>query len=293
MGARKRITKLIMKMFFLNIVLSCTFLISCSNKNTKVDKQEVSKVADTTVQAKEKESINSQLQSTPIVYDSTKKYVYLTFDDGPQPGTVQCFNACKNASIKATFFMVGAHASSPQLKQIVKDIKLAYPQSLLANHSYTHANGRYQYFYNHPQMAAADFYKAQQSLEVPFKIIRLPGNTSWVFNNKLKASNQTKPVCKILDSVGYNVIGWDVEWNFRRGSSYPVESAEKMYSKVVSALNSNSTMQKNHVVILTHDRMFRNKEHTDSLIKFINLVKQNPNYVFETLDHYPNLKKPL
>jgi peptidoglycan/xylan/chitin deacetylase (PgdA/CDA1 family) len=280
-------------MFFLNIVLGFTFLVSCSNKSSKVDNHEVVKVADTTQQSKEKAITNNQIKSTPITYDSTKKYVYLTFDDGPQNGTVQCFNACKAANIKSTFFMVGAHATSPLLKQIVKDIKFDYPRSLLANHSTTHASGKYHYFYSHPQMAAQDFYKAQQTLEVPFKIIRLPGNTSWVFNGKLKANNLTKAVCKILDSVGYNVIGWDVEWNFRRGNSYPIQSAEKMYSQMVNALNTGSTMHKNHIVILTHDRMFRNKEHTDSLVKFIKLVQQNPNYVFETLDHYPNLKKPL
>jgi peptidoglycan-N-acetylglucosamine deacetylase len=292
MGVRER-TRITMKMIIFNILIAVTITTSCNTNSSKSNIDIAKKTVDTLVESKKIDSAAPVLQSSPIVYDSTKKYIYLTFDDGPQPGTVQCFNTCKAANIKSTFFMVGLHASSPLLKQIVKDIKLDYPRTLLANHSTTHANGKYQYFYNHPQMAAQDFYKAQQTLEVPFKIIRLPGNTSWVFKEKIKANNLTKPVCKLLDSAGYNVIGWDVEWNFRRGSSYPVQSAEKMYNQMVQALSSGSTMHKNHVVILTHDRMFRNKEHTDSLNKFINLVKQNPNYVFETLDHYPNLKKPL
>ncbi len=280
-------------MLFTNILIGSLFFAACTNGEIKTAKKQESNKIDTATTPATLDTLTNAFKSTPIIYDTTKKYIYLTFDDGPQPGTVACFNACKNANIKATFFMVGAHASSPILKQIVKDIKHAYPQSLLANHSYTHANGRYQYFYNHKQMAAEDFYKAQQSLEVPVKIIRLPGNTSWVYNGKIKANKLTKPVCTLLDSAGYNVIGWDVEWNFKRGSSFPVQSATKMYNQMVYALENGHTMHKNHVVILTHDRMFRTKEHTDSLVRFINLVKQNPNYVFETIDHYPNLKQPL
>ena len=62
---------------------------------------------------------------------------------------------------------------------------------------------------------------------------------------------------------------------------------------VNNAFQNNDLMKKNHLVILTHDRMFRSPNYLDSLTTFINLVKQNPNYVFETMDHYPDLKKPL
>ena len=228
---------------------------------------------------------------TAINYDTTKKYIYLSFDDGPQPGTTACVDVLKKLGIKATFFMVGQHASSQHLKQIVKDIKYSYPQILLANHSTTHASGKYKYFYHHEQMALQDFLQAQQTLSVPYKIIRLPGNTSWVRTGEVRASNLTKPVCKLLDSVGYNVMGWDVEWRFNRRTAYPIESAEKMVKIVANTFAENDVNQKNHLVILAHDRMFRNPSYTDSLTKFIYLLKENKNYVFETLDHYPNLKK--
>ncbi len=229
--------------------------------------------------------------STPIDYDTTKKYIYLTFDDGPQNGTNVCFELCKKLGVKATFFMVGGHASTPYLKQLVKDIKNSYPQILLANHSTTHANGKYHYFYEHEKMAAEDFFLAQKTLDVPFKIIRLPGNTSWVRDGKLRSNGLTKPVCRILDSSGYNVIGWDLEWNFNHKNANPVESAETMIKRVQHYLEKNSLDVPNHLVILTHDRMFRNPNYTDSLSKFISTIQQNKNYVFETVDHYPGLKK--
>lgn len=235
--------------------------------------------------------VDTMKAKKPISYDSTKTYIYLTFDDGPQGGTKECIEVCKKAGIKATFFMVGNHATSPALKQMVKDIKAAYPIFLLANHSTTHANGRYHYFYNHPQMAAEDFYKAQQTLEVPYKIIRLPGNTSWVTQGKIKSNNLTRPVCKILDSAGYNVIGWDVEWNFSHKNASPKQSAQKMAEIVNKAAYSKDTREKNHIMILTHDRMFKKPNFTDSLATFINLLQQNKNYIFETVDNYPNLKQ--
>ena len=174
--------------------------------------------------------------SKPNQYETTKKYIYITFDEGPQNGTAACFELCKKLGRKATFFMVGQHASSTHLKQIVSDIKNNYPQILLANHSTTHANGKYHYFYQHPQMAAEDFYLAQKTLSVPFKIIRLPGNTSWVREGKLRSNGLTKPVCQILDSVGYNVIGWDLEWNFNHKNANPKESAETMVKRVTNYL---------------------------------------------------------
>jgi hypothetical protein len=36
--------------------------------------------------------------------------------------------------------------------------------------------------------------------------------------------------------------------------------------------------------------MFRLPNYADSLQKFIMILKQNPKYVFETMDHYPGLK---
>jgi peptidoglycan/xylan/chitin deacetylase (PgdA/CDA1 family) len=226
----------------------------------------------------------------PIKYDTTKNYIYLTFDDGPQNGTMACLELLKKLNVKATFFMVGSHVKSNNLRNIVRTIKANYPQILLANHSTTHANNHYQYFYHHPEMAAEDFYLAQQTLAVPYKIIRLPGNSAWVIDTTIKASKLVKPVCYILDSSGYNVIGWDVEWSFNHKTAYPVQQPWKIANQVDSALVRGHVHTKNHVVILSHDRMFRKENFTDSLAKFITILKQDPKNVFETIDHYPGMK---
>ncbi|MBC7651537.1 MAG: polysaccharide deacetylase family protein [Deinococcales bacterium] len=230
-----------------------------------------------------------KLQS--YTYDSTKNYIYLTFDDGPQNGTVSCFNVCKALGVKASFFMVGVHANSKRTKEIVTDIRNAYPDVLLCNHSSTHAfRGKYQYFYHHPDLAIKDFYKAQKSLQVPLKIIRLPGNSAWVRTNDVKASHIVKPICLKLDSAGYNVIGWDVEWNFSHKTETPIQSTQKMLNIVDSAMAKNRLHTKNHLVILTHDRMFKDQNYTDSLTKFIAKLKIDKRNVFETIDHYPGVK---
>jgi peptidoglycan-N-acetylglucosamine deacetylase len=278
------------------IYIFCSvFVVACNDNaaSTIIEKPNNKPIITPKVEEKKPDTVVTINTWQALKYDTTKTYIYLTFDDGPQPGTTACLDLCKKMGIKATFFMVGNHASSPHLKSLVKDIKNSYPQILLANHSTTHANGRYHYFYEHEKMAEQDFYLAQKTLEVPFKIIRLPGNTSWVKQNFLRSNVLTKPVCKLLDSAGYNVIGWDVEWNFSRKTAYPVESPSKMVRYIENAVKNNDLITKKHVMILTHDRMFRNQNFTDSLAQFISLIKANTNYVFETVDHYPGLKQPL
>jgi peptidoglycan/xylan/chitin deacetylase (PgdA/CDA1 family) len=257
---------------------------------TAPEKDSSTKAAtDPLVVEKKVDSVALKFERKPFTYDSTKKYIYLTFDDGPHGGTKECMEVCRELGVKATFFMVGRHASDKWGKHLVNDIKMSYPQFLLANHSYTHANEHYKFFYQHPDISEADFYKAQDSLRVPYKIVRLPGNSAWVRQGEDKTSHLVHATCKRLDSAGYNVIGWDTEWNFTRGESFPVQSPEKMADEMNYAAKGHSHL-KNHVVLLAHDRMFRTPAYKDSLIQMIKLLKQNPNYVFETIDNYPGLK---
>lgn len=227
-----------------------------------------------------------------FTYDSTKKYIYLTFDDGPQLGTMTCFNLCRAEAVKASFFMVGLHANlKSDGHEIVNMIRSAYPRVTLANHSFSHANNQYLDFYHHPEQAAADMFQAQHSLQVPYLIARFPGNRSWVREGEIKATPLARPLARLLDSAGYNVIGWDLEWDFNRRSARPVQSPVTLAREVDSAFLKKTTHTPNHLVILTHDRMFRRPADSDSLAKFIRILKQNPDYVFETVDHYPGLKK--
>ena len=227
-----------------------------------------------------------------FVADSNKLYVYLTFDDGPQPGTSNCYNICKAEGIKATFFMVALHQQRKRDgRQLVSMIRDAYPQFLLANHSFDHTMEHYKYFYQHPDMAFDNFMRAQDSLAVPKKIIRLPGNSGWVLQNQVKTSHLVNAVANLLDSAGYNVIGWDLEWNFNHKDARPVQSPEKLAAEVDSAFSRHNEHIRNNVVILSHDRMFQRSADSASLVKFIQIIKKNPKYVLETVDHYPGIKK--
>ncbi|GAB3364995.1 hypothetical protein GCM10027566_35120 [Arachidicoccus ginsenosidivorans] len=232
-----------------------------------------------------------------FVQDTTKKYIYLTFDDGPQPGTMNVYHTLKRLGVKGTFFMVGLHETfSKNLRKEVDSIRDGYPDILLANHSYTHANGHYMSFYHHHEACFEDFMKAQKSLGVQRKNIRLPGNSGWVLSTGIKAHDLVRPVCKMLDSAGYSVFGWDLEWSFKRDpkgpGSVPVQSADRMIRMVENAVQGHHTHKRNALVLLTHDRMFHHTNYADSLYKVIDVLKtRHPEYVFETVENYPGAKR--
>lgn len=252
--------------------------------------------ADVTAQTQSVDSVAATANSVfkPIKYDSSKKYIYLTWDDAPQPpGTNICKNIFETEGVKATFFMVGMHQFDARRKRIADSIRNNYPQFLVANHSFTHGfRNKYKSFYSNPDSAVHDFVKAEEELKIPLKIIRLPGNNAWVGSGEVKGPKSVMPVCHKLDSLGYNVIGWDIEWQFiTKGGSVPVQSVETMLKSVNRKFEEGTTNVENHLVILAHDRMFEKPQYADSLRKFIAVLKQDPQYVFETIDHYPLVQK--
>ena len=243
-------------------------------------------------QETKKEEAPKPKPGDPIKFDSSKRYIYLTWDDSPQPpGTIICKDIFHKQGVKATFFAVGMHAFDLRRKRLAEEIANSYPEFLLANHSYSHGfNNQYKNFYTHPDSAVKDFQRAEAEFKIPVKIIRLPGNNSWVLDGEMKGPLSTAKVYKKLDSLGYNVIGWDVEWGFK-GGNIPLQSATEMAKQVSEKFEDALTVAPNAIVILAHDRMFAKPQYQDSLNRFIELLKSDSRNVFETIDHYPLLKK--
>ena len=263
----------------------CFIVLFFAINSCKSNKNKTQKDSDSTNLVNEK-----SVPGSPIVYDSSKRYIFLTWDDAPQPpGTTNCRAAFQQQGVKATFFVVGMHQFDQHRKVLVDSLRNGYPQFLIANHSYTHAfRDHYKEFYTHPDSAVQDFLKAQNELKYPLKIIRLPGNNSWVGKGEMRGPKSTMAVCKKLDSLGFKVIGWDVEWRFvNKGGSIPIQGADKMVKEVNDKLDNALTNEPNAIVILAHDRMFAKQQYLDSLNKFITLLKADKRNVFETIDHYP------
>jgi peptidoglycan-N-acetylglucosamine deacetylase len=257
---------------------------SCGNKENKTETG-----SDTTKTA----SVSKPTPGSPITLDPNKRYIFLTWDDSPQPpGTAICYNVFKEEGVKASFFSVGMHYDiEPRRRRIIDTIRNGYPQFLLANHSYSHGfRDNYNTFYKLVDSAITDFQKAEKTMNIPVKIIRLPGRNSWAINGSVSGPKTSENVARRLDSLGYKVVGWDIEWGFIKGST-PKESPTQIMNLINSKFEAEYTQEPNALVILAHDRMFAKQPYTDSLRKLISLIKADGRYVFETIDHYPGIGK--
>ena len=267
-------------------VLAITAVTSCKS-GTSTDKK--------TADSAKAEAATKPLPGTPIKIDSSKRYIFLTWDDSPQPpGTVNCKSVFQAEGIKATFFSVGFNQVGPFKKRLIDSIRNGYPQFLLANHSFSHGfNDKYGKFYA-PAMtdsALNDFLRNERELKVPVKIIRLPGNNTWASNGAISGQKSNSILVKKLDSLGYKIVGWDLEWGQQGKKKEPRETADEMVKRINQKFEDGSTNQQNAIVILSHDRLFEKKQFADSLAKFISILKQDKRNVFETIDHYPTVQQ--
>lgn len=275
--------KFLSRYFFLALATSSSFLISCGGGSD--DKEKTTK--DST-----KPVATAPVPGSAIPYDSSKRYIYLTWDDAPQPpGTNICKDIFLNEGVKATFFVVGMNKFGVERSRLLDTLGRHYPQLLVANHSYSHGfKNNYKSFYAHPDSAIKDFMRNEAELKVPVKIIRLPGNNTWVGKDEVKGPKSTMNVAHKLDSLGYNVIGWDIEWQFAHGNT-PVQSADEIIKEVNKKFENYYANIPDNIVILAHDRMFEKPQYADSLRKVIETLKKDPRNVFETVDHYPGIKR--
>ena len=235
-----------------------------------------------------KMAINRGVKEVPN--DHGLKTIYLSFDDGPLTGTTNCIEICTRENVMATFFEVGWHQSRSAFgKNTYQRIVSNSSLFALANHSYSHARNNYLHFYHNPDSALLDFIKAKLFLNPSNNITRLPGNNAWSLSGIKRSSSLVLPLVNKLDSVGFNIIGWDLQWRFNK-MGRPIQSPAAMAYTIDSLFNYQQTVTKNHLVLLMHDHMFRAPADSIKLEKFIQLLKQKGQYRFQKLTQYPGLK---
>ena len=140
--------------------------------------------------------------------ETSKKKIWLTFDDGPEEKiTIFLLNLLKKLQIRATFFLIGRQVVKyPDLaKKIIED------GHTIGNHSYSHLNG----LLTSNKVYYDDIDKAQKIISS--KIYRPPyGKISPIQLRTLKTK--------------YKIIMWDIlSWDFKENIS-----SEKIYHNVIN-----------------------------------------------------------
>ena len=218
--------------------------------------------------------------------DSNAKFVYLTFDDGPLPGSDAINKLVLENKFKASVFIVGKHTNNGRNSMRTLKDYMKNPYIDVCNHSYTHANNEYDKFYRKADSATADIVRNESELGLTLKTVRLPGRQLWMMPERdmnMKVSSAQK-TAEALKSQGFKIIGWDVEWAGK--GSVPKEKPQEMLAKIEKLFNDDMTFSRNHLVLLAHDPMFQKAEGQTALLELVQLLKDK-GYILENIRHYP------
>jgi peptidoglycan/xylan/chitin deacetylase (PgdA/CDA1 family) len=218
---------------------------------------------------------------------SNAKFIYLTFDDGPLPGSEAINRLTQEQKFKASVFIVGKHTGNNRNSMRVFQDYVRNPYVDVCNHSFTHANNAYDKFYQHPDEAASDIFKNQEDLNLDLRIVRFPGRQLWMLPKRdlnMKVSSAAK-TAELLKPDSFRIIGWDVEWAPKGLGTK--ETPEEMMAKIDKLFAQDMTFTRNHLVVLTHDVMFQKQAGQDALVKLVGLLREK-GYILENIRQYPD-----
>ena len=241
--------------------------------------------------------------STVLQIDSNnttdKKIIFLTFDDGPLAGTSNVLKIIEQEKVPATMFMVSKHILMN--KKIYKRA-MTNPYVTIANHTHSHANGKYQKFYSNIKNLSKDINHADKILSQENKptgksvfhpvrlagrnVFRLPGISCDDIGLGKKQCAKEHPKYNALEKEGFYIYGWDLEWQFNPRNGKPIDSVEKIVNKLEDIYAKKYYKQKDKVILLMHDFMFRTRHQGEvKLLSLIQLLKKN-GWTFAHLNEY-------
>src|SRR4029078_8139696 len=186
-----------------------------------------------------------------------KKKLYLTFDDGPNKGTKNVLTIVKDEQVPVTFFIVGQHVFASLTQEQLWDSLKMTEQIELCNHSFCHAKGRYEKYYQSPDSVVSHFKRTQDSLQLDNSIARTPGRNIWrVDTLRYTDLKKSAVAADSLQNAGFVLMGWDLEWHFDHKTMSVTTTAEKMIAQIDSAFKRNKIKFKDNLVVLAHDQAY-------------------------------------
>lgn len=225
--------------------------------------------------------------------DPNKRYIYLTFDDGPNKGTQNLLKIVDKYQIPVTSFLVGKHAYDSKTQ--AKDLKELENHKLieLANHSYSHASNRYSEFYKNSEKVIHDFERAKDSLKFQNKYARTPGRNIWRTSNINSTDIKTsKATSDELQRAGYVLVGWDLEW--KPDNKMKLKGSHRDMAKRIDSIFFNDLEKTSrHLVFLTHDQYLQDDDSVRELDLFISGLQNSNRFEFRKISDYPKINDIL
>jgi peptidoglycan-N-acetylglucosamine deacetylase len=240
-----------------------------------------------------KDSTLSIQKSAPTIAKrkkSKKKKLYLTFDDGPNKGTKNVLSIVKDEEVPVTFFIVGEHVFASLTQAQMWDSLQRTKGVELCNHSYTHANNKYESFYQHPESVVEDFKRTEDSLDLTNHIVRTPGRNIWRIDSLVCTDlKKSAAAADSLQKAGFIVMGWDLEWHYDHKSMSVTNSAQELVKQIDSVFKNKKTKRVDHLVLLAHDQVYGKRDDSIQLRQFIQLLKQQDEYELSLATSYPGV----
>ena len=223
-----------------------------------------------------------------------KKKIYLTFDDGPNRGTYNLLDIILDEHVPVSFFVVGKRVFSCLDRQQLWQRMKSVDQIELCNHSFFHAKGHYRKYYQSPDSVVKDFEETNEELKLNNTIGRTPGRNIWrVDSLRVTDVAGSAAAADSLQTAGFTLLGWDLEWRFDRKKLSLVLSAQEMMQQVENAFKRNKTRCANNLVILAHDKAFIDPDDSTELRLFLQMLKQRNEYELSLVSDYPGTERAL
>lgn len=216
------------------------------------------------------------------------KRLYLTFDDGPNRGTKNVLDIVQDEDVPVTFFVVGEHVFASPTQALLWDSLQIAQHVVICNHSYSHANNRYDKYYQSPDSVVADFKRTQDSLGLDNPIVRTPGRNIWrVDTLRFTDLKKSAAAADSLQGAGFVVMGWDLEWHYDHKTMSVTTAAEDLVKQIDSAFAHRKMKLADHLIVLAHDQVYQRSSDSQQLRTFLQLLKKKGDYEFEVMTDYP------
>jgi peptidoglycan/xylan/chitin deacetylase (PgdA/CDA1 family) len=225
---------------------------------------------------------------------AAERTIYLTFDDGPLPGTANVLSVLKAENVPAAMFMVGLHVETQPGGRALLDEAKAMPLVTVGNHSYSHANNHYRAYYANTQAVVSDMLHANRVLGLTPRVNgRLPGRDVFrlrtVFTEDLSinvAEWQKEWLdYELVAEAGFYLYGWDFEW-VHSNDGKPVQTVDHLVNEIDHLFQYGKFVRPGKMIVLMHDEMFQDQFNgKENLTAMIRALKQR-GYTFGYLDKY-------